>query len=1077
MGVVIGGVVAGWIAAGGLAADPQPSELLRGQVIREVVFRSAGDRREEELRGLADLEPGTLYRPSRIRRSIERLYQLGEFENVRVRAQPLADGVRLTFELPPRPRLTELRFVGTERVDERRLRTVLALGVGDPVWATDLPRLRTALRTALVRLGYRSASIGLGLDATDAKGGIRLTVRVALGPRTRIRELRFRGNTVLSRRALRRRLGVGPGDVLDLDQLEQRRSSLEQMYRRQNYYDVVVGEPEVRDVDQVAGPRALADVVIPVDAGRQVQLEIVGNRRLSRRVIEREARLFAERNTGDPVRREVRDRVRTQYRLRGHYKARVEIGVQDGREVRRIQIRIREGPVGWLGRIGFPGRHALERSELLDVVRDAVRRSLASVTGDPGADPVVLDAVLGGQPANRAAPRRAPDTTSPDADRIYVARAFRNAADALADTYRGRGYQQVDVGRPQVREREDGLIDVDFEVSEGIQWRVASVRSSGNVELNDRRLQRVVRQSAKVFAGAVLTFEALEEARRAVTEAYRDRGYLYVQVQSNAVAPDDPLGRRHPSVRSHCSQARREGAEVCRLDAVFSVVEGPRVRTGDVLVRGNDDTRTSVVRSEVDVTSREVLRASDLERSRENLLRVGVFDRVRVRPLNEERVESVKDVLVDLTERQRYALEIGGGASTEEGFRLFTGFSDSNLFGSAVRVRVDGQLNFLPNAFLVLYNEPVRSAIQDFFDTFTTLERLEYQLSAGISYPRIFGLPRGYAVGLDVVGLRNIDPAFVEDTQTINIAGSYTGFRPRLLGRRRQVSLQLRTGVSRTALLCNDGLSAAETTLAAACSDTFTPGDPAQFEGNNAYFSGGPRLSIDFRNDPLSPTSGAYFELEGELAKGLDAESPDLGQIQGRLSFYVPLLPRVVFSTALLGGRIFALQDEESVPVNRRFFAGGRTTVRGYQERTLLPQDVTIIASEEERQQAAEDLGGDSPEAVGIPPVGSPLGAISAGGLLFVALKAELTVQVWGPLGVAAFYDVGDLFESGSFSFETTTDLEDGTTVRRALAQGAGFGIRLATPVGPLALDVARPINVRDPGADDWQLHFAVGTF
>ena len=38
----------------------------------------------------------------------------------------------------------------------------------------------------------------------------------------------------------------------------------------------------------------------------------------------------------------------------------------------------------------------------------------------------------------------------------------------------------------------------------------------------------------------------------------------------------------------------------------------------------------------------------------------------------------------------------------------------------------------------------------------------------------------------------------------------------------------------------------------------------------------------------------------------------------------------------------------------------------------------------------------------------------------------------------------------------------------------AGPGIRLATPIGSLRLDVGFPID-RDPGQDLYQIHFSVG--
>ncbi|MGF1509085.1 MAG: POTRA domain-containing protein [Myxococcota bacterium] len=1079
MGVVT--LLLAGLAAGATPSNPpEEPQRLRGQVIQEVVFEVYPGLDEAALRTLADLAPGTVYRPSLIRRSIERLFQLDRFDNVIVRVAPSGGGLSVRFELSPKPRLTEIEFVRSEPVDEGRLRAALGLDVGDPVRPTDLLELRRKLQSAMISAGYRAADVDPSLEASDPAGGVKLVVRVAPGPKTKIRRIRFVQSPVFPKRLIQRRLGLERGDVLDLDVLAARLSSLEAFYREEGYLDVEVGEPDVLEVARAATSGTDADLTIPLIAGPRVEIEVRGNLRVSRRVVESYTRLISQRGTSEVVLREVQDRILEAYRLRGFWRAKVRVDDRvrpDGTE-KQVLVLIREGEVGRLGRVSFEGRSAFRRSELRAIVSQSVKRALASILGEPGADPKLLNEILGGAPAAGPAPRRQPDTTPPDPDAIYVARAFRNASDAISAAYRARGYQQVEVSRPRVSENDDGLLDVVYEIREGIQWTVAQVRVVGNVALSEDELLETVAQDGDVRPGQPLIYEDVEQARRAIDEAYRNRGYLYVQVGNESEL--DGVGRSFSAIRRACERRFETGESSCGLDVVFTLTEGPQVRVRRILVRGNEDTRESVVRGQLLIEPGDILRASELEQSRDSLLRIGVFDRVRVRPLNESQVEPVKDVLVELTERSRYGLEVGGGASTEEGFRVFVGFSDANLFGSAVRFRIDGRLNFLPTALLVLYNDPVRQAIEDFLTSFNGFERLEYQIASGVTYPRIFGLPRGYAVGLDLIVLRDLDPAFLEDTQSANLVGTYSGLRPKILGERRTITFQLRTGLERTSLQCNDGLSGTGSTLAAACSATFTPGAPTQFEGTNAYLTGGPRFSVDFRNDPLNPRSGAYLEVEGSLAKGLDANSPDLGQVEGRLTFFIPFSDRLVFSGALLGGRIFAIQSNESVPVNRRFFSGGRATIRGYQEQTLLPQDVEILTSEEDRRAAAEDIFGPDPseeQLATIPAVGEPLGAISAGGLLFLAFKAELTFALIGPLSVAAFYDVGDLFESGNFSFSTTTELEDGTQVRRALAQGAGFGLRLSTPVGPIALDVARPVNVRDPGADDFLLHFAVGVF
>ena len=334
-------------------------------------------------------------------------------------------------------------------------------------------------------------------------------------------------------------------------------------------------------------------------------------------------------------------------------------------------------------------------------------------------------------------------------------------------------------------------------------------------------------------------------------------------------------------------------------------------------------------------------------------------------------------------------------------------------------------------------------------------QRLEYELAAGLSSPRVFGLPAGFSAGFDAILLRDYDPAFAENTQRLTLVGNYKGFRPRLAGAPRPVALQVRTSFERSDLLCNDAISG-RFALCSPPSD-FQPDQAFRLEGSNVYLSMGPRVSWDLRNDALDPTAGLYAELTTGANLGFDAQSPNYLSVEGRANVYVPLADRLTFAFAVVFGRLFPLEgvDEDAVdiPINRRFFAGGRSTVRGYAERTLIPQDAQID-----------------------PATGQVATTISTGGRSLLALKSELRIKIYGPVALALFYDVGDLWERGIYRFETTQDWSGGT-VTRTVAHGGGLGLRVTTPIGPLALDFAVPFNKRDPIVNDTQLHFSVGAF
>ena len=126
---------------------------------------------------------------------------------------------------------------------------------------------------------------------------------------------------------------------------------------------------------------------------------------------------------------------------------------------------------------------------------------------------------------------------------------------------------------------------------------------------------------------------------------------------------------------------------------------------------------------------------------------------------------------------------------------------------------------------------------------------------------------------------------------------------------------------------------------------------------------------------------------------------------------------------SIVGAKLF------EVPANKRFYAGGGGSVRGYQFQTAGPLD--------------ED---DDP----------------IGGRSLMELSAEMRIKVTENIGVVPFFDAGTVFES---SFPDALD---------ELFYAAGIGGRYYTGFGPVRLDVAFPLNKRE--RDDWfQFYVSIG--
>jgi len=113
----------------------------------------------------------------------------------------------------------------------------------------------------------------------------------------------------------------------------------------------------------------------------------------------------------------------------------------------------------------------------------------------------------------------------------------------------------------------------------------------------------------------------------------------------------------------------------------------------------------------------------------------------------------------------------------------------------------------------------------------------------------------------------------------------------------------------------------------------------------------------------------------------------------------------------------------ESMPASNRFFTGGDNSVRGYEYKSIAPEN--------------ED------------------GDLIGGKYLLVG-SVEYDYNVYGKWYLAAFYDVGSAFNDSPIN----------------ASSGAGVGIRWASPVGMVRVDVASALS---KDGNPWRLHITFG--
>lgn len=186
-----------------------------------------------------------------------------------------------------------------------------------------------------------------------------------------------------------------------------------------------------------------------------------------------------------------------------------------------------------------------------------------------------------------------------------------------------------------------------------------------------------------------------------------------------------------------------------------------------------------------------------------------------------------------------------------------------------------------------------------------------------------------------------------------------------------------------------------------------------------------PSLTYDSRDNVFDTRKGDFVTAAFDFAGGPVGGDKNYTKFFTRVSHYFPMPRGAVLEVRGRIGLANPYGSTDKIPIYERFFAGGAYTIRGYEERKVGPVDPV----------SKDPLGGAS-LAVG---------------------NIEYTYPLFSFLKVAAFYDVGNVWEKMGDIFSNKD--ANGVINSGGLKSGIGLGLRIRTPIGPIMLDYGIPLD------------------
>ncbi len=401
---------------------------------------------------------------------------------------------------------------------------------------------------------------------------------------------------------------------------------------------------------------------------------------------------------------------------------------------------------------------------------------------------------------------------------------------------------------------------------------------------------------------------------------------------------------------------------------------GRRVYVNRVNVAGNTKTRDEVVRREIRQMEGAYYDAEKINRSRERLNRLGFFNEVNIETPGVAGTTDQVDVNVSVSEKSTGNVMLGAGFSSSEGLVLSGSVSQSNVFGTGNRLSAQINSGSVNTVYALSYTNP---------------------------YFTIDGISLGYDLYRRDVDSSSLNNTGYFENSTYG-AGVRFGFP---INERDSISLGMSYEQNSVKTDTTSPLSWQKFV-----EDFGTDNDTLRVDGSWAR---------DSRDNYLFTTRGMLQRVSAEI-----------GTPVGSLQYYKLSLQHQQYFTL---GKSFTLMlngevgfgdglSGKPLPFFKNFYAGGTSSVRGFQNGTLGPKDVN-----------GDALGGNK-RVVGNAELFFPL----------PGLKDDQSLRM------SAFVDAGAAYGSGE---ELSID---------GLRYSAGIAVLWVSPLGPLKFSLAQPIVKKD---------------
>jgi outer membrane protein assembly factor BamA len=464
-----------------------------------------------------------------------------------------------------------------------------------------------------------------------------------------------------------------------------------------------------------------------------------------------------------------------------------------------------------------------------------------------------------------------------------------------------------------------------------------------------------------------------------------------------------------------------------RINVVYHINEGPKVNTGEVLTVGRADTQQKLIDRDIaSIRTGQPLTETELFTAGSKLYdHTGVFDWAEVDPKAPITTQTQDDVLVKVHEGKKNTFTYGFGFEVIQ--------RGGSVPSGTVAIPGLPPVGLPPN--------------------FTSSQATFYGPRGTAQYTR--NNVRGKGESLSLTGFAGrldqrfaayyIDPSFRWSSwkTTTTISYEKNQENPIFSSQEELASLQFLRFVDRArknTVFFRYSFSKTDLTRVL-LPQLISPADEhVRLSTLSANFT------RDTRDSPVDEHRGVLDSLELDFNDTKLGANVDFAKLTAQAAYFKEKIHHIVWASSLRIGLAQPFSNSR-VPVSEAFFSGGGNSLRGFPLNSAGPQ---------RQVQVCPNGGTDCNTFIQTPTGGNELL------ILNFEARIPLTAVKQG-LAIVPFYDGGNVFPRVGF--------HDFTSL---YSNNVGIGLRYATPVGPLRVDIGHNLNAV-PGVKSTNYFISIG--